>query len=520
MYKGANFGILRLILVILLDIIIAANAVHYEDVAAQQTVLFAERTGGPIGILTTANGAPVEFKDANVSLNRRVLFNEYLTESITHLNRQKIVERTVHAPGSGAFGYFEVTRDITNICKAKFLNKIGKKTPVAVRFSLVAPSIGASDTFRDGRGFAIKFYTEDGNFDMVGLSTPIFPYKDPLFFPTFANAQAKNPSTNLFDANMLWDYITLRPESIHFFMYKFGDSGIPNGYRHMPGFSVHTYQVTNDQGESHFLRFHLLPDQGEGYLTSKEGMEISGINPDAFTKDLYNAIANGDYPSWQVLVQVLSLEQVRNAAFDVFDVTKVLPVDEYPLQPLGRLVLDRNPVNFFAEIEQIAMCPTNLVPGILGAPDKLFEARRLSYRDAQYYRLGANFQNIAVNCPLRQSFTYNNNGRPPAKITDRPTYWPNTYHGPVPYVDPERPEVLEIVQDTSLNFDQASHHYKYELPEDARKRLISNIVDSLVQADPKLQDRAVKLFKIINADLGIRVERGLANEKKINIITN
>ncbi|XP_061709925.1 catalase-like [Cydia pomonella] len=509
MYKGANFCFLRLIL---LDVILVTNAVHFEDFASQQTVLFAERTGEPIGILTTANGAPVEFKDANVSLNRRVIFNEYLIETITHLNRRKIVERTVHAKGAGAFGTFEVTHDITNICKAKFLNKIGKITPVAVRFSLVVPNLGAPDTFRDGRGFAVKFYTEDGNFDLVGLSIPVFPYKDPLFFPTFANAQGKNPSTNLFDANMLWDYITLRPESIHFFMYKFGDSGIPNGYRHMPGFSIHTYQVINKQGESHFLRFHILPDQGERFLTSKEGMKISGIDPDAFIKDLYNAIGNGDYPSWQVLVQVLSLEQVTHADFDVFDVTKALPLDKYPLQPLGRLVLDKNPVNFFAEFEQIAMCPNHLVPGILGAPDKLFEARRLSYRDAQYYRLGANFQNIAVNCPLRQPFTYNNDGRAPQKITDRPTYWPNTYNGPVPYVDPKTPEVAQIVQDTSLNFDQASHLYQYEMTEDARKRLVSNIVYSLAPAEPRIQDRAIKWFKIINTDFGSRVERGLAKE--------
>ncbi|XP_028027311.1 catalase-like [Bombyx mandarina] len=480
--------------------------------AAQQIVAFKQRTSGPIGIMTTSAGSPIELKDASSTLNSNLIFNEYFMDSLTHIVRERIPERLVHAKAGGAFGYFEVTHDITNICKAKLFTKIGKKTPVAARFSPAVVERGGTDTSRDARGFAIKFYTEDGNFDIVGFNTPMYSYKDPLLFSAFVRAQKRNPATNLLDGNTLWDFLTLHPESLHIFLLVFGDRGIPDGYRHMPGFGIHTYQVVNECGEKHFVRFHFIPDAGIKNLNSKRAQKISGIDPDYATRDLYNAIGKGKFPSWSVSIQILTLDDVKNAKFDVFDVTKVLPQDEFPLKPLGRLVLNKNPTNYFAEIEQLAYSPANLVPGILGGPDKVFEARRLAYRDAQYYRLGANFNKISVNCPIQNHvLAYNRDGRPPVKDNgkDTPNYYPNTFNGPVPYKDENRVDLIEIYQDDPNNFDQARELYMNEMTKGERSRLVENILYSLGGVIEELQDRAVKLFTIIHPDLGYRISQGL-----------
>lgn len=466
--------------------------------------------------MTTSAGIPIEYKDATNTLNSRLLFNDYFMDSLTHLVRERIPERVVHAKAGGAFGYFEVTHDITHICKAKLFSKIGKKTPVAVRFSPVVVERGGIDTSRDARGFAIKFYTEEGNFDIAGFNTPMYVYKDPLLFPTFVRAQKRNPATNLIDGNMLWDFLTLQPESLHMFLLVFGDRGIPDGYRHMPGFGIHTFEVVNEYGEKSFIRFHFTPEEGIKSLRSEEARKIAAIDPDYATRDLYNAIGTGKFPSWKVSIQVLSFEDVKNARFDVFDVTKVLPLDDYPLRPLGRFVLNKNPVNYFAEIEQLAFNPANLVPGILGGPDKVYEARRLAYRDAQYYRLGANFNKIPVNCPLQNKvLVYNRDGRPPLKGNegDIPNYYPNTFNGPVPYVDKERVELLEIYQDEPNNFEQARELYINEMTTEERSRLVENILYSLGSVTSTLQDRAVKFFTIIHPDLGSRIEQGLQDNR-------
>ncbi|KAI8429221.1 hypothetical protein MSG28_007746 [Choristoneura fumiferana] len=414
----------------------------------------------PIGVMTASSGAPIEYKDATVTLNNPLLFNEYFMDSLTHLVRERIPERLVHAKAAGAFGYFEVTHDITDICKAKLFSKVGKKTPVAVRFSPVVVERGGIDTSRDARGFAIKFYTEDGNFDIAGFNTPIYVYKDPLLFTAFVRTQKRNPATNLMDVNMLWDYLTLRPEGLYMFLLVFGDRGIPDGYRHMPGFGIHTYQVVNEHGESTFIRFHFIPDAGIKNLRSEEARQIAAQDPDYATRDLYNAIANGNPPSWT--------------------------------------------------IEQLAFSPSTLVPGILGAPDKVFEARRMAYRDAQYYRLGANFNRIPVNCPIQTKvLAYNRDGKPPVKDNDRdiPNYFPNTFNGPQPYKDVKRPQLIEIYQDQPNNFDQARELYTEEMTKDERNRLVANILFSLGGAAQNLQDRAVKLFTIIHPDLGSRIRQ-------------
>ncbi|CAB3242944.1 unnamed protein product [Arctia plantaginis] len=493
--------------------VVTANV--HNDPAGNQIVIFKNKTSGPIAIMTTSVGAPIE-EEETVTLNKRLLFNEFFMDSMTHLVRERIPERLVHANAGGAFGYFEVTHDVTDICKAKLFSKVGKRTPVAARFSPVVIERGGTDTSRDARGFAIKFYTEDGNFDIVGFNTPMYVYKDPILFPTFVRAQKRNPATNLRDPNMLWDFLTLRPESLHMFLLVFSDRGIPDGYRHMPGFGIHTYQVVNEHGEKYFIRFHFRPDQGLKTLTSEKARKIGGIDPDYNTRDLYTAIGNGNFPSWTASIQVLTLNDVKNAGFDVFDVTKVLPLDKYPLRLLGRFVLNKNPINYFAEIEQLAFSPANLVPGILGAPDKVFEARRLAYRDSQYYRLGSNFNNIPVNCPFqKKTFTYNRDGEPPVKdnMRDIPNYYPNSFNGPVPYKDEDAVQLIEIYQDKANNFEQSRELYINEMSPDERKRLVENILYGLGPATKFIQERAVKIFQLIHPDLGERIWKGLQANK-------
>ncbi|CAH3986897.1 unnamed protein product [Pieris brassicae] len=482
-----------------------------KDPAANQLIMFKERTTGPIGIMTTSAGGPIEHKDTN-TLNSRLIFNEFFMESVTHTVRERIPERVVHAVAGGAFGYFEVTHDITHICKAKLFSKVGKKTPVAARFSPVVVERGGSDTSRDARGFAVKFYTEEGNFDIVGFNTPMFLYKDPVIFPTFVHSLKKNPASNLFDANSFWDFLTLQPETFHMFLLVFGDRGIPDGYHHMPGFGIHTFEVVNEHGTKYFVRFHFIPDAGIKNLRSEEAKKISAEDADYNTRLLYRSIANGDFPSWTVSLQILSLEDVKNARIDVFDVTKVLPLDEYPLTPVGKMVLNKNAVNYFAEIEQLAFSPGNLVPGILGGPDKLFEGRRLAYREAQHYRLGANFNKIPVNCPIQSKvFEYNRDGRPPLKDNgqDIPNYYPNSFNGPVPYKDHKRVELLHIFEEDPNNFDQARELYTNEMTTEERRRLVENVLYRLAPAAKFLQERAVKIFYIIHPDLGSKIEQGL-----------
>ncbi|CAK1552830.1 unnamed protein product [Leptosia nina] len=482
--------------------------VAYDDDPAQQIEVFREKTKGPIGVMTTSNGVPVPLRETTSTLNTRLLFNEYLLDSITHIFRERIPERVVHAKGAAAFGYFEVTHDITHITKAKVFSELGKKTPIATRFSPINPERGGNDLMRDARGFAVRFYTEDGNFDMLGFNTEMFSIKDPIDFTMFTHTQKRNPATNLFDENMLWDFVTLRPESLHIFLRVFGDRGIPDGYRYMPGFSIHTYQFVNGNGEYYFARFHILPNGGIRHLTSEQARKISSEDTDYSIRDLYRAIERGDYPSWSVSLQILSMEDVKNADIDVFDVTRTLPLDKYPLHPVGQMVLNRNPVNYFAEVEQLAFSPSNLVPGILGGVDKIFEMRRLAYRDAQYHRLGANFNKIRVNCPFR-SLTYNRDGEAPVKENERdvPNYYPNSFNGPVPYV--ENSKLIQIIEHEPYNFDQARELYEKEMSAGERERLVDNILYSLGTVTKFLQKRAVELLSIVSHDLGSRVEQGL-----------
>lgn len=388
-------------------------------------------------------------------------------------------------------------------------SEVGKKTPIAMRFSPVFEDKGGFDTTRGAKGFGVKFYTKEGNFDIAGFSTPMFPIKDPLLFTSLVRAFKNNPVTGYRDFNTFWDFVTLNPESINLIMETFGDRGIPRGYPYMSGFPIHTYEVVNSDGVPSFVRLHITPDAGIQNIYSKEATRISGEDPDYYKRNLFTSIEKGEYPSWTLNFQVLSLEDVHNATFDVFDVTKVLPLKKYPLIPVGRLVLNRNPVNYFAEIEQVVFNPASLVPGILGAPDKLFQGRRLAYRDAQYYRLGVNFQNIPVNCPIHGVNNFARDGVPPlGNAGSGPNYYPNSFGGPKPYNEVNRVEILNIVEDYSDNFEQAAELYS-EYNNEERERLIQNVILTLKYVSDKIKKRIVRVFTNIHPDLGYRMKLGL-----------
>ena len=328
--------------------------------------------------LTTNFGKPVEDDQNSITAgdNGPVLMQDvHLIEKLAHFNRERIPERIVHAKGAGAGGYFEVTKDVTKYTKAKFLSKVGKKTEVFVRFSTVGGEKGSADAERDPRGFAVKFYTEDGNYDLVGNNTPVFFIRDPIKFPDFIHTQKRNPATNTKDANMFWDFLSLTPESIHQVTILFSDRGTPKTYRHMNGFSSHTYKWYNDKGDYYWVKYHFKTDQGIQNLTRDEAEILKGKDPDHATRDLFDAIKRGEYPSWTLEIQIMNPEDAENYRFNPFDVTKVWPHGDYPPIKIGRMVLNRNPENYFAEVEQAAFSPGNFVPGIAASPDKMLQGR-------------------------------------------------------------------------------------------------------------------------------------------------
>src|SRR4030043_2412319 len=303
--------------------------------------------------LTTAFGIPVGDDQNSMTAGSRgpvLMQDAYLLEKLAHFDRERIAERVVHAKGAGAGGYFEVTRDVTKYTKAGFLSKVGKKTEVFVRFSTVGGEKGSADAARDPRGFAIKFYTNDGNYDLVGNNTPVFFIRDPLKFPDFIHTQKRHPATNCKDPDMFWDFLSLTPESIHQGTILFSDRGTPRTYRNMNGYSSHTYKWYNDKGKYVWVKYHFKTEQGIQNLTREEAEIMKGKDPDHATRDLYNAIERGEYPSWRLEMQIMTPEEAVNYRFDPFDVTKVWPHGDVPLITMGRMVLNRNPENYFAEV--------------------------------------------------------------------------------------------------------------------------------------------------------------------------
>jgi len=389
----------------------------------------------PHNAATTTNaGAPIASDDFSLQQGEQGyigLHDVGLVDKLAHFDRERTPERVVHAKGAGAFGVFEVTEDVSAYTAADFLQP-GKKTPVLARFSTVAGEKGAPDTQRDPRGFALKFYTEEGNYDMVGNNTPVFFIRDAIKFPDFIHSQKRTPDTDLQSFQMRWDFWTLTPESAHQVAWLFGDRGLPSSYREMDGFSSHTYQWINAKGERFWVKYHFKTDQGIGYLPQAEADRLAGSDPEYHRRDLYQHIKDGDYPSWTLKMQIMPEAEAESYKVNPFDITKTWSQKDYPLIPVGKLTLNQLPKNFHVQVEQAAFSPSNLVRGIGFSPDKMLLGRVFSYPDTQRHRLGANFEQLPPNRPVADVNNYSHQGPAVMEFNDPsvPPYVPNSGNGP------------------------------------------------------------------------------------------
>lgn len=364
-------------------------------------------------VMHTAAGAPVTNNQDSLTAGARgpiLLEDVWLMEKLAHFDREVIPERRMHAKGSGAFGTFTVTHDITQYTKAKIFSTIGKQTDLFVRFSTVAGERGAADAERDIRGFAIKFYTDEGNWDMVGNNTPVFFFRDPLKFPDLNKAVKRDPQTNLRSATYNWDFWTLLPEAMHQITILMSDRGIPASYRHMHGFGSHTYSFINHDNERFWVKFHFVCQQGIKNLSNEEAADIIGQDRESHQRDLFEAIQKGDNPKWKLCVQIMPESDAEKVPYHPFDLTKIWPKSDYPLIEVGVMELNKNPDNYFSDVEQAAFAPSNVIPGIGFSPDRMLQGRLFSYGDAQRYRLGVNHHQIPVNKPRCPFNSYHRDG--------------------------------------------------------------------------------------------------------------
>jgi catalase len=472
--------------------------------------------------LTTSFGMPVDNDLQSQTAGPQgpaLLQDVHLVEKLAHFDRERIPERVVHAKGAGAGGYFEVTHDIARYTRAKFLSAVGKRTEVFVRFSTVGGEKGSADTERDPRGFAVKFYTEEGNYDMVGNNTPVFFIRDALKFPDFIHTQKRHPGTNLKDPDMFWDFLSLTPESVHQVTILFSDRGTPKSYRNLHGYGGHTFMFYNAQGEYWWVKLHFKSEQLAQNWTREEAAYLAGADPDHTTRDLHTAIAKGEFPAWTVALQLMTPQQAKEYRFDPFDITKVWPHADFPLLPFGRMVLDRNPANYFAEVEQAAFSPGNFVPGIGPSPDRMLQGRLFSYHDTHRHRLGANYHLLPVNAP--KAAPERNNQRDGAMRSDAnggggPNYWPNSFGGPAPDSGVNAPPIdvaglaaRHAYPLGDVDFVQPGELYRKVLSEQDRINLVGNIAAHLGHAQQRLQLRQAALFHKADAQYGERVAQAL-----------
>jgi catalase len=471
---------------------------------------------------TTDAGAPVESDEFSLTVGPDgpvLLQDHYLIEQMANFNRERIPERQPHAKGGGAFGYFEVTNDVSAYTKAAVFQP-GTRTDTLIRFSTVAGERGSPDTWRDPRGFALKFYTSDGNYDMVGNNTPVFFVRDPLKFQHFIRSQKRRADNNMRDHDMQWDFWTLSPESAHQVTWLMGDRGIPRSWRHMNGYSSHTYLWINAGGQKFWVKYHFKTDQGIEFIPQAEADQLAGSDGDYHQRDLYEAIKRGEFPSWTLKMQIMPFEDAKTYRFNPFDLTKVWPHGDYPLIEVGQLTLDRNVSDYHAQIEQAAFEPNNLVPGIALSPDKMLLARGFSYSDAHRARLGVNYKQIPVNEPRVDVHSYSKDGAMRIRNVSDPVYAPNSKGGPRADAEHNRPNYWfadgDIIRSAYTkraeddDFGQPGTMVREVLDEAARDRLVSNIVGHLLDGvtEPVLQ-RAFEYWRNVDKDLGERVETGV-----------
>lgn len=418
--------------------------------------------GTQVPVTTTDAGIPAPSDEYSLSVGAGgplLLQDHYLIQKMAQFNRERVPERVVHAKGSGAFGYFEVTADVSQWTRAAFLNRVGKRTPVLARFSTVAGEQGFADTVRDPRGFALKFYTEEGNWDVVGNNTPVFFFRDPLRFPDLNHAIKRDPRTGMRSADNNWDFWSLLPEALHQVTIVMSDRGIPRSFRHMHGFGSHTFSFINAANERIWVKFHFRTQQGIENLTDAEAEAAVGKDRETHQRDLFESIERGDFPRWTLFIQVMTDAQAKAFPFNPFDLTKVWPKADFPLIEVGFFELNRNPENFFAEVEQAAFSPANVVPGIGFSPDKMLQGRLFSYGDTQRYRLGVNFNHIPVNAPKCPLHSYHRDGamRTDGNLGRTPTYFPNSLGE---WID--RPDLNE----PPLSLDGGAAHWDHRVDDD------------------------------------------------------
>ena len=470
--------------------------------------------------LTTASGAPVANNNNVMTAGKRgpmLLQDVWFLEKLAHFDREVIPERRMHAKGSGAFGTFTVTHDISRYTRAKIFSEVGKKTEMFARFSTVAGERGAADAERDIRGFALKFYTEEGNWDMVGNNTPVFYFRDPLKFPDLNHVVKRDPRSNLRTMEHKWAFFSQLPESLHQLTIDASDRGIPQSYRHMHGFGSHTYSFINSNNERFWVKFHFRCQQGIQNLSDEQAEQLVGKDRESSQRDLFESIEKGDFPRWNLQVQIMPEKEASQVPYNPFDLTKVWPHKDYPLIDVGYFELNRNPDNYFADVEQAAFSPANVVPGIGFSPDRMLQGRLFSYGDAHRYRLGVNHHQIPVNAPRCPFHNYHRDGamRVDGNSGNHVTYEPNEAG-----LFQEQPDFIE----PPLSIEGAADHWDhredqdyfsqpralYELLDDAEhQRMFKRIAGELIDATEATQVRQIELFKQVHPEYGAGVEKAL-----------
>ena len=515
-----------------------------SDFTADDILNKGQRPAGK-GNTTRPSGQPVPSENTSVTAGQQgpVALNDiHLIEKLAHFNRERVPERTPHAKGHGAFGELHITEDVSAYTKAKVFQK-GTVTPMMGRFSTVAGEQGSPDTWRDVHGFALRFYTEEGNLDIVGNNTPVFFIRDGIKFPDFIHSQKRLGTNGLRDADMQWDFWTRNPESAHQVTYLMGDRGTPKSTRHQNGYGSHTFQWVNEEGEAFWVKYHFKSRQGVENFTDEEATTTAGQNPDCHREDLYNAIEEGNYPIWDVKVQIMPLDEAENYRFNPFDLTKVWSKKDYPLHDVGYFVLNRNPRNFFAQIEQVALDPSNIVPGVGLSPDKMLQARVFAYADQQRYRIGPNYQQLPVNQPqnVDEVNTYQHEGSMQYHFNapEDPVYSPNRYEKGTGvlddaavndrsqletttaaelYINPESygsdlvraPYVRHSEDD---DFVQARDLYENVYDDGAKERLVTNITNAMAGVSEETEERVYEYWTNVHPALGQRVREVYAEKK-------
>ena len=514
------------------------------DFTADDILNKGQRPAGK-GNTTRPSGQPVPSENTSVTAGQQgpvVLNDIHLIEKLAHFNRERVPERTPHAKGHGAFGELHITEDVSAYTKAKVFQK-GTVTPMMGRFSTVAGEQGSPDTWRDVHGFALRFYTEEGNLDIVGNNTPVFFVRDGQKFPDFIHSQKRLGTNGLRDADMQWDFWTRNPESAHQVTYLMGDRGTPKSTRHQNGYGSHTFQWVNEEGEAFWVKYHFKSRQGVENFTDEEATTTAGQNPDCHREDLYNAIEEGNYPIWDVKVQIMPLDEAEKYRFNPFDLTKVWSKKDYPLHDVGYFVLNRNPRNFFAQIEQVALDPSNIVPGVGLSPDKMLQARVFAYADQQRYRIGANYKQLPVNQPqnVDEVNTYEHEGSMQFLFNapEDPVYSPNRHEKGTGvlddaavndrsqletttaaelYINPEshgsdlvRAPYVRHAEDD--DFVQARDLYENVYDDAAKERLVTNITNAMAGVSEETEQRVYEYWTNVHPALGQRVREVYAEKK-------